>query len=107
MYEMNYFVFFRNVQRLPDLGKSIKWPKDVPRPMKKVDPMIQNIFLRWRAFKILCKYPRESWPDMNLKITAMELLKGKRAEWGIQRYSCSHTDGNKTLHTLLLMQYND
>jgi len=76
---------YQNVQRLPDLGKSLKWPKEVPRPLKSVDPLIHNIFIRWRAFKILSKYPRESWPEMHLKITALELLKGKRMQWGIQR----------------------
>ena len=72
---------------MPDLGKSLKWPKEVPRPLKSVDPLIHNIFIRWRAFKILSKYPRESWPEMHLKITALELLKGKRMQWGIQRYN--------------------
>ena len=82
----NKILFFsRNVQHLPDLGKSIQWPTNVPRPLKPVDPKIQNIFQRWRAFKILSKYPRESWPEMHLKITTLELLNGKRAQWGIHR----------------------
>jgi len=76
---------FKNVQHLPDLGKNIQWPTNVPRPLKPVDPKIQNIFQRWRAFKILSKYPRESWPEMHLKITTLELLNGKRAQWGIHR----------------------
>merc|ERR1719273_959478 len=76
---------YQNVQHLPDLGKSLKWPKEVPRPLKSVDPLIHNIYQRWRAFKVLSKYPRESWPEMHLKITALELLRGKRAQWGIER----------------------
>ena len=36
-------------------------------------------------FQVLSNYPKESVPEMHLKITALELLKGKRAEWGIQR----------------------
>ena len=82
---MTVFLFCRDVKRMPDLGKSLKWPADIPRRYKKGDVMLQNIFQRWRAFKILSKYPRESWPEMHLKITALELLKGKRAQWGIHR----------------------
>ena len=43
------------------------------------------IFTRWRAWKILSKYPKDSWPEMNMKITAMEALKDKRSHWGIER----------------------
>jgi len=76
---------YKNVNRLQDYGKSIRWPTDVRRRFKSADSMIQNIYQRWRAFKVLSKYPKESWPEMDLKITALELLKGKRAQWGIQR----------------------
>ena len=82
---MNSCIFFRNVKRLPDYGKNIRWPTDVRRRFKRADNMIQNIFQRWRAFMILSKYPQESWPEMHLKITALELLRGKRAQWGIHR----------------------
>ncbi len=47
--------------------------------------MLRNVYVRWRAFTILSKYPRASWPEMHVKITAMEMLGGKRAQWGIQR----------------------
>jgi myosin-1 len=69
---------------MPDLGKNLPWPQP-PRPLRAASPMLQNIHTRWRAFKILSKYPRESWPEMNLKLSAMELLKGKRSQWGIER----------------------
>jgi len=75
----------QNVKRLPDYGKNIRWPTDVRHRFKRADNMIQNIFQRWRAFMILSKYPQEAWPEMHLKITALELLRGKRAQWGIHR----------------------
>ena len=75
---------FRNVKRMPDLGMSIPWPEP-PRILKHVSPMLYKAYIRWRAFKILSKYPRNLWPEMHLKITALEALKGKREHWGIQR----------------------
>ena len=74
----------RNVKQLPDLGKSLPWPQP-PRQLRSLAPKLQNIHQRWRAFKILSKYPRESWPEMNLKLSAMELLRGQRNQWGIDR----------------------
>ena len=53
--------------------------------MAQIGPMLQKAHGRWRAWKILSKYPRDSWPEMNIKITAMEALKDKRSDWGIQR----------------------
>jgi hypothetical protein len=47
--------------------------------------MLRKSFLRWRAFTILSQYPREEWPEMHIKITAMEILKGKRNQWGLSR----------------------
>jgi len=73
------------VNRLQDYGKSIKWPTDIRPRFKSADAMIQNIYRRWWAFKVLSNYPKESVPEMHLKITALELLRGKRAQWGIQR----------------------
>ena len=73
------------MKRLPDYGKNIRWPTDVRRRFKRADNMIQNIFQRWRVFLILRKYPQESWPEMHLEITAVELLRGKQAQWGIHR----------------------
>ena len=70
---------------MQDFGKSLKHPTNVPKRFKKVDQMIQNMHQRWWAFKVLSQYPRESWPEMHLKITALELLRGKRAQWGIHR----------------------
>lgn len=75
---------FKDVKRMPDLGKTLPWPQ-APRPLRPTNQILQHFFHRWRAFKILSKYPRESWPEMNLKLSAMELLRGKRTTWGIER----------------------
>jgi len=34
---------------------------------------------------MLSKYPKDTWAELHLKITALELLRGKRATWGIER----------------------
>lgn len=78
-------MFFRNVSRMPDFGKSIRHPTNTPKRFKAIDNMITKMHQRWWAFKVLSQYPRESWPEMHLKITALELLRGKRAQWGIER----------------------
>lgn len=78
-------MFFRNVLRMPDFGKSIRHPTNTPKRFKAIDSMITKMHQRWWAFKVLSQYPRESWPEMHLKITALELLRGKRAQWGIER----------------------
>ena len=58
---------FGSVNRRSDLGKSLSWPP-APKPMAQVGPMLRGAHARWRAWKILSKYPRESWPEMNLKV---------------------------------------
>ena len=80
-----FLMFFRNVLRMPDFGKSIRHPTNTPKRFKAIDSMITKMHQRWWAFKVLSQYPRESWPEMHLKITALELLRGKRAQWGIER----------------------
>ena len=75
---------FRNVKTSSDLGKNLPWPKP-PRTLEQTSTLLRKAFLRWRAFTILSKYPREDWPEMFLKITALEILRGKRANWGINR----------------------
>lgn len=76
---------FGSVNRRSDLGKSLSWPP-APKPMAQVGPMLRGAHARWRAWKILSKYPRESWPEMNLKIKAMEALsRSGRSHWGIDR----------------------
>ena len=69
---------------MPDLGKHVPWPAP-PRSLTRPAEYIHNIFLRWRAFKILSKYPRDEWPQMWLKLTTMEVLQGKRRDWGLNR----------------------
>ena len=76
---------FKNVSRMADLGKSLVWPEP-PRSLSHLSPIMKKAYLRWRSFKILSKYPRDSWPEMHLKITALESLKGKRSQWGIHRW---------------------
>jgi hypothetical protein len=81
----------RNVKNSRDLGKSIPWPR-APKSLAKTSGLLHKAFLRWRAFTILSKYPKAEWPEMFTKLTAMEVLKGKRQNWGIARYDDSTTD---------------
>ncbi len=69
---------------MPDLGKSIKWPAP-PRQFSETQRIVRRAYLRWRAFMVLSKYPRDKWPELFLKLTAMDILKGKRNSWGIER----------------------
>ncbi len=83
LYRSNLFPT-RNVKQSKDLGKSIPWPT-APRSIHWLSEMLRKAFLRWRAFTILSQYPKEEWPEMHRKITAMEILKGKRTGWGLSR----------------------
>ena len=67
-----------------DLGKSLKWPEP-PKTLSHLGPLFYKAFQRWRAYTILSKYPKDTWAELHLKITALELLRGQRATWGIER----------------------
>ena len=82
---MFIILILRNAKKKPDLGKSLKWP-DPPRILAHLGPLFYQAFQRWRAFTVLSKYPKDTWAELHLKITALELLRGKRAIWGIERY---------------------
>ena len=69
---------------MPDYGKSLKFPEP-PKTLSHLGPLFSKAFQRWRAFTILSKYPKETWAELHLKITTLELLRGKRATWGIER----------------------
>ncbi|GAB6033416.1 Unconventional myosin-Ia [Chamberlinius hualienensis] len=75
---------FKNVHNTRDYGKSIVWPKP-PSVLSGVIGDFQRIFNQWRACMILKKIPRDEWPQLRIKITAAEALKGRRIEWGYSR----------------------
>lgn len=57
---------------------------------------------------VLRKIPREQWPEMHLKVTAAEVLKGRRDDWGYHRkwegnYLASVSNHFKSLRKVLYL----
>lgn len=75
---------FRGVRQMKDFGKNVRWPP-APRLLTHAVGDIKNIHARWRAHMILSRVPREDWPQLQLKVTAGEVLAGKRADWGVHQ----------------------
>jgi myosin-1 len=77
-------VLFKNVKSSKDFGKRVVWP--TPPPMlKKTVEILKKILRRWRAYMILKPYPMSERPSLRLKVTAGDVLKGRRQTWGFQR----------------------
>lgn len=76
---------YRPVKQMRDYGKSLPWPQ-APTSLRKNPGIMQirKIYEKWRAFMILKRFPREEWPQMQLKIIAAEALKRRRPEWGVK-----------------------
>ena len=47
-------LFCSDVKKLPDLGKSLPWPKP-HRTLAETSEIMRKAFLRWRAYTILSK----------------------------------------------------
>ncbi|KAF4803830.1 hypothetical protein TURU_012709 [Turdus rufiventris] len=75
---------FRDVRQLPDRGRSIPWPTP-PKVLHRFEEALQDIYHRWRASELIRSVPPEVLPQLRAKVTAMELLKGHRADIGLQR----------------------
>ncbi|NXB78380.1 MYO1D protein, partial [Donacobius atricapilla] len=75
---------FRDVRLLPDRGRSIPWPTP-PRVLHRFQEALQDIYHRWRAAELIRSVPPEVLPQLRAKVAAMELLKGHRADIGLQR----------------------
>uniref|UniRef100_A0A8C8VQ68 Unconventional myosin-Id n=1 Tax=Pelusios castaneus TaxID=367368 RepID=A0A8C8VQ68_9SAUR len=68
---------FHNVKSMKDYGKHVKWP--IP------PKVLYFLFFRWRANVLIKSIPPEDLPQLRAKVAAMELLKGHRADMGLQR----------------------
>lgn len=75
---------FRDVKNAPSFGKNIKWPTPPP-VLGKLVQLLKNVHRRWRAFMILKPYPAAERPSLRLKVTAADVLKGRRQQWGYGR----------------------
>uniref|UniRef100_A0A8C3S0V5 Unconventional myosin-Id n=1 Tax=Chelydra serpentina TaxID=8475 RepID=A0A8C3S0V5_CHESE len=75
---------FHNVRSMRDYGKHVKWPSP-PKVLCRFEEALQAIYHRWRANVLIKSIPPEDLPQLRAKVAAMELLKGHRADIGLQR----------------------
>ncbi|XP_009700072.1 PREDICTED: unconventional myosin-Id-like, partial [Cariama cristata] len=75
---------FHNVRLMKDYGKHVQWPTP-PKVLRRFEEALQTIYHRWRAGELLRSVPPEVLPQLRAKVAAMEVLKGHRADIGLQR----------------------
>ncbi|XP_014807002.1 PREDICTED: unconventional myosin-Id, partial [Calidris pugnax] len=75
---------FHNVRQMKDYGKHVQWPTP-PKVLRRFEEALQNIYHRWRAGELIRSVPPEVLPQLRAKVAAMEVLKGHRADIGLQR----------------------
>ncbi|WKY02867.1 hypothetical protein Q1695_016283 [Nippostrongylus brasiliensis] len=83
-YIIHVIELFRGVRKMPDRGKSIRWPAP-PVVLAPFVAKLKVVHQRWRAAAILATMPqhlRESLPE---KLAAFAALNGKRERWGYPR----------------------
>jgi myosin-1 len=70
---------------VPAAGLRVNWPP-APGPLRRVVGLIVAAYGRWWALGVLRRVPQEDWPQLRLKIyCSTELIKGRRANWGLNR----------------------
>lgn len=47
--------------------------------------LFHTLFFRWRAHELIKSIPPKDLPQIRAKVAAVELLKGQRADIGLQR----------------------
>ncbi|XP_057266019.1 unconventional myosin-Id [Pezoporus wallicus] len=75
---------FHNVRQIKDYGKHVPWPTP-PKVLRRFEEALQTIYHRWRAGELIRSVPPEVLPQLRAKVAAMEVLKGHRADIGLQR----------------------
>ncbi|ESO97046.1 hypothetical protein LOTGIDRAFT_143556 [Lottia gigantea] len=91
---------FKNVRTMPGYGKNITWPRP-PNVLEGLVALLLKVHRRWRANMILRNVPMSERPVLRLKVTAGDVLKGKRSDWGVKRkwegnYLASTKDNSAT-----------
>ncbi|XP_038044734.1 unconventional myosin-Id-like [Patiria miniata] len=91
---------FRDVRSLSDYGKSLEWPEP-PKVLKKFNRLLQKCHRQWMCRLVLNRLPKTDWPEMKLKIAAMDALNGRCQDWGYKRkwqgnYLASISENNQT-----------
>lgn len=75
---------FRDVRRMRDLGKSIRWPAP-PLVLAQFVSRLRVMHQRWRAATILARMPPHLRASLPQKIAAFEVLNNKKENWGYTR----------------------
>ncbi|EPQ14801.1 Myosin-Id [Myotis brandtii] len=96
---------FHGVKTMRDHGKHVKWPTP-PKVLRRFEEALQAIFNRWRASQLIKTIPASDLPQVRAKVAAMEMLKGQRADLGLQRawegnYLASKPDTPQTSGTFV------
>uniref|UniRef100_A0A8C2MQY9 Unconventional myosin-Id n=1 Tax=Cricetulus griseus TaxID=10029 RepID=A0A8C2MQY9_CRIGR len=96
---------FHGVKNMRDYGKHVKWPTP-PKVLRRFEEALQSIFNRWRASQLIKTIPASDLPQVRAKVAAMEMLKGQRADLGLQRawegnYLASKPDTPQTSGTFV------
>lgn len=78
---------FGGAKTEPNFGRNLEWPKPprIPLDLHPIVPILEKLFNRWRGSMILSAVPREEWPQVRNKCSAMDALAGRRKEWGLHR----------------------
>lgn len=74
--------------RTCEINAHRKEPLVWPHPnfaVRQLEPSLQSMYKRWKAYKLLSPYPRSEWPQLRCKVYAASLLWGKRPNWGSER----------------------
>lgn len=58
------------------------WPTP-PKTLANVVATIRRVYRRWKAWLLLRRIPRETWPEFRLKVIAAGALSGKRVNYGL------------------------
>ncbi|XP_032285144.1 unconventional myosin-Id [Phoca vitulina] len=96
---------FHGIKTMKDYGKHVKWPTP-PKVLRRFEEALQAIFDRWRASQLIKSLPASDLPQVRAKVAAMEMLKGQRADLGLQRawegnYLASKPDTPQTSGTFV------
>ncbi|XP_067834933.1 unconventional myosin-Id-like [Heptranchias perlo] len=75
---------FQSVRSMSDYGKSVTWPTP-PTVLVKFEENMKYLFRRWRARQIVKNIPPSDMPQIKAKVAAMDALRGRREDWGVQR----------------------
>ncbi|XP_054624472.1 unconventional myosin-Id [Dunckerocampus dactyliophorus] len=75
---------FRNVRSMKDHGKHVKWPVP-PKVLRRFEEALRSIYSRWWAWTLIKGLTAEEALQVRAKVACLEVLKGQRADLGLQR----------------------